>query len=403
MTGHARTLDFKHRFTFSLGLGFELFHALQVLADPNARVHPEWKERTLRALGNEFVNDLGRIGLSPVIWSSIADLLRLEPVDLPFDSIIRKIEQTKIRSFQREVLEGILHDRGLSDALIDGKTSLAKAMGQVPKIKREWLAFVGLYPFQPGSPVAAGLTALLDHPTQYRERVLRILGSFWSRSFRETWNWLQPQLRRSLGEKQRLLGACSFSEFARLALLRIEVDEKGGRIRAARGGDEYSFDEIERGYFMPSAFNDKRYWTAHTADSRKAILYFSYFDPSIVLDFAPRANREGLEEPELDLAMIFKALGDSSRFAIATLIARGPRSSVELAKLLSVSKPAISHHVHVLRDAGLLREVHLSGSILLSLRREIFENLTQLSIQKFFEESAPAPEQGARQAKGRRP
>ena len=49
-------------------------------------------------------------------------------------------------------------------------------------------------------------------------------------------------------------------------------------------------------------------------------------------------------------------LGDPSRRAIFELLARGPRSVQELADELPISRPAVSQHLRVLREAGLVTE-----------------------------------------------
>jgi DNA-binding transcriptional ArsR family regulator len=50
----------------------------------------------------------------------------------------------------------------------------------------------------------------------------------------------------------------------------------------------------------------------------------------------------------------FEALGDATRREIFERLARGPRSVGELAKELPVSRPAVSQHLKVLKDAGLV-------------------------------------------------
>jgi DNA-binding transcriptional ArsR family regulator len=47
-------------------------------------------------------------------------------------------------------------------------------------------------------------------------------------------------------------------------------------------------------------------------------------------------------------------LGDPTRRAIFELLARGPRTVGDLAKLLPVSRPAVSQHLRVLREGGLV-------------------------------------------------
>ena len=48
------------------------------------------------------------------------------------------------------------------------------------------------------------------------------------------------------------------------------------------------------------------------------------------------------------------ALGDATRRAIFELLAEGPRPVGEIAKELPVTRPAVSQHLKVLKDAGLV-------------------------------------------------
>ena len=50
------------------------------------------------------------------------------------------------------------------------------------------------------------------------------------------------------------------------------------------------------------------------------------------------------------------ALGDDTRRSIVEFLAEQPRAVGELASLLPVSRPAVSQHLKVLRDAGLVAE-----------------------------------------------
>ena len=51
------------------------------------------------------------------------------------------------------------------------------------------------------------------------------------------------------------------------------------------------------------------------------------------------------------------ALGDPTRRAIFERVAERPRAVGELARGLPVSRPAVSQHLKVLKEAGLVREV----------------------------------------------
>jgi DNA-binding transcriptional ArsR family regulator len=52
----------------------------------------------------------------------------------------------------------------------------------------------------------------------------------------------------------------------------------------------------------------------------------------------------------------FDALGDPNRRAIVELLSRGERSVQEIADEMTISRPAVSRHLRLLRDAGLVTE-----------------------------------------------
>ena len=53
---------------------------------------------------------------------------------------------------------------------------------------------------------------------------------------------------------------------------------------------------------------------------------------------------------------VLNALADPTRRQVFELLRRGPRPVGELAGELPVSRPAVSQHLKVLKDAGLVRE-----------------------------------------------
>lgn len=53
---------------------------------------------------------------------------------------------------------------------------------------------------------------------------------------------------------------------------------------------------------------------------------------------------------------VWAALGDGTRRAIVLMLAAGPMSVGDLAAQLPVTRPAVSQHLKVLKDAGLVSE-----------------------------------------------
>ncbi len=55
-------------------------------------------------------------------------------------------------------------------------------------------------------------------------------------------------------------------------------------------------------------------------------------------------------------ALRFRALGDESRLRLLQLLADGERNVGDLMELTSLGQSLVSHHLRVLRDAGLVRD-----------------------------------------------
>jgi DNA-binding transcriptional ArsR family regulator len=79
-----------------------------------------------------------------------------------------------------------------------------------------------------------------------------------------------------------------------------------------------------------------------------------------------------------DLDGTLTALADPTRRAVIDLLQREPRCSSALADALELSRPAMSRHLRVLRQAGLVEEASLEDDArvrVYRLRREPFTGL----------------------------
>ena len=89
-------------------------------------------------------------------------------------------------------------------------------------------------------------------------------------------------------------------------------------------------------------------------------------------------------KPNPAVGPLLAALGDGTRQDIIDRLRSGPRTVGELAEGLPVSRPAVSQHLKVLRDAGVVKETRqgvrhyfaLDAGALDDLRRH-FERLWQ--------------------------
>ena len=85
-----------------------------------------------------------------------------------------------------------------------------------------------------------------------------------------------------------------------------------------------------------------------------------------------------------DPALVFHALGDATRYAIAGMLAREALTSAELARRLGVSGPTLAHHLRALRRARLVLETRRGNSILLRLDRAAIAALSAIALEQLF-------------------
>ena len=70
---------------------------------------------------------------------------------------------------------------------------------------------------------------------------------------------------------------------------------------------------------------------------------------------------------------VFKALADPTRRQVLQLLRQGPKSAGELAEHFPVSKPTMSAHFAVLREAGLVDSSKQGRAIVYRLKMSVLE------------------------------
>ncbi len=366
---------------FAVSIHPEIFYALQVLSEDASRIHPGWRAMARK----RFPRREWPLDLPGRIWPAVADALEIEPT-IEFPTVTKALLDLPPGLLQERLLFGLLHHESAVGALLAGDVGLVEIASKLPRKKREWLAHIGLYPLDPQSPAAVRLAMLIDSPERFQADLVETLERFWETVFADTWDELQPALVASVVRRQKQYETCAFPEFIRHTLLPIEFDTKRRVLRALRGGYELPWRDVNLCTFTPSAFNNGRLWTVYSGDTSPSP-WFPYFEPDLMLRSG--SSEHDRNAPAPDIALIFRALGDTTRFALVSLVGRQPRTAIELAKMLSVSKPTISHHIHLLRAAGLIHETVHGGSVLISLKRVVFEQLAELAVARIFESRWP--------------
>lgn len=79
--------------------------------------------------------------------------------------------------------------------------------------------------------------------------------------------------------------------------------------------------------------------------------------------------------------LLFKALNDETRRQILELLKGGDKTAGEIADGFNISKPSISHHLDLLKQAGLVEAVKEGQFIYYSLNTTVLDEIAKWFIQ----------------------
>lgn len=369
---------------------FDVFYALHALTSDAPTPLGAWKERASRRLPRGFAGAAKRVAPIPIFWPLLADALQATPGTMTFEEILSTLQSIAVGELRENVLGGIFHDRPTVDALLTREKTLRQVLTNEKHPDAAILTHFGLRPYSAGSAAIGAMSTLLSEPASYRDDLIGVLRKFWDSGFRADWESLDPTLSRSAARIGSLVGRDSIASVAAELRLPVVVDDEAGALRTTSGA-LVEARKIERCYVVPSAFNTRRWWAKYESGSNGVILYFPVWagaeaanalstDPLAATREDPTAG----SRPKINAEAVFRALGDTTRYAIASILARNPTSSAELSRILRVSKPTITHHVHALRAAGLITEEAGGGSSRLSLNRDTLEALSNAAVRDLF-------------------
>ena len=79
--------------------------------------------------------------------------------------------------------------------------------------------------------------------------------------------------------------------------------------------------------------------------------------------------------------ILFKALNDPTRRKILELLRKNDMTAGEIADKFNISKPSISHHLDLLKQAGLVEALKQGQFIFYSLNTTVVDEIVQWFIQ----------------------
>ena len=339
-----------------VGPRFEVFYALHKLFAPGTPATSKWRKSARARIGSRVHAEASLIAPDPLMWAILADCtLGLKSVG-SFDALIGAIEEQPPSRFRSTVLSGI--------------------------------------PAPAGSGLRTAFEDLLADAEDYRSRLVSVLRGFWSRAFADDFTAMLPELNRMARQLSAANAGATPSNAAARLRIPIVMDEEAGELKVGRGA-AIPISRVGRLVLIPSAFNLDRWWTKREDDEGNVDFFFPLNDGTVAPSDAlfHSAAKSPARQPahaavgsrvsdDIHPESVFRALGDTTRYAIATILAREPATPSDLSRQLKVSRPTITHHVHALRDAGLIVEGGQGGK--LGLDRSRLEQLSQAAVSSLF-------------------
>jgi DNA-binding transcriptional ArsR family regulator len=377
---------------FAVTPRFDVFYALYTLTHNAPSVLEDWKERAIARLPSDFERVARRVAPVPLFWPLLADSLQRTHGEITFDEIVSSLREMPVEDLKSNILSGIFHDAATVRALVAGKKSLRQVVADEKLDSTELLGHFGLRPYDASSDAAKAMTMLLSHPETFRDELALVLDRFWQAGFRKDWSALEPEMRAEAFRMTHLEEEIPLQDLAGELKLPVGFDAKARELRP-KSGAPIAYERIDRCFMIPSAFNTRRWWAKYESKTGRVSLYFPVVRDAIAANrIAADARDAGTSTADahssVNAESVFRALGDTTRYAIASILARGPTTSAELSRSLRVSKPTITHHVHALRAAGLIAETPAGGSTKLSLSRATVAAVSEAAVEQLFSSTA---------------
>jgi DNA-binding transcriptional ArsR family regulator len=303
----------------------------------------------------------------------------------------------------------LLGDAGLARRVAVRGISLPRALASLPRPRLLALSSMSFEPLNAEHPLWASLTRFALDPAMGHRALVAGLDAFREAVFEPLWQGLAAAEAEAAASMATEIERGNQAALGHRLGLGIEFG--AGAIRQVTGGSRTDLAQIRNLRFLPSSFNEPRWWFIDQ-ENGQGTAWLPFLDPTLgpephAIDDDAHPEPGTAIEPPLrrgqgpsaaggDVALVFRALGDTTRFAMAHLLARRAMPAVELARQIHLSKPTVTHHLRFLREAGLIEEQGEGGRRLLALKREAIEALSGRTTRRLFEAEPVSPERSRR-------
>ncbi|MBS4214433.1 ArsR/SmtB family transcription factor [Neobacillus rhizophilus] len=208
------------------------------------------------------------------------------------------------------------------------------------------------------------ILALLEKPEQVKQRFLTFLEDFWKSCLKDDWSRIEELFLKDIASRGRKL--MKDGPLQLLGSLSPEIDihpnQKKAVIRRI-SKREICFEKDDVLLLAPSYFA----WPH---------LFVSTHTP-VGINYSIMENQQEAARPmpPEDLLKLFNALGDLSRLQIVKYLSQKPRSTRELAGLMGMTEGAVSKHIKLLKDVGLIASERKSYYVFYHLLEKSFSQI----------------------------
>jgi DNA-binding transcriptional ArsR family regulator len=184
----------------------------------------------------------------------------------------------------------------------------------------------------------------LEDPRAVLGQLIEVLVEYWERAFEQEWGRLEPLLADTVTAAGRAFAAAGPYAFLSQVNPRLRADRGQGCLWIDKNPDAEE-GLLEGGHLVlvPSAY----IWPHLGVELDEMLPSIVYPAPFMTVEARPRI-------PPQELLRVLRSLGDDTRLRALRLIAERPRSTQELAQLVRVSESALSKHLRLMAEAGIL-------------------------------------------------
>ncbi|QIA27566.1 metalloregulator ArsR/SmtB family transcription factor [Thermaerobacter sp. PB12/4term] len=344
--------------TFNLSPLLEAVCALEAVVNP--RAHPlqlHWVLETRKRLPPSLLAEIRKLGFAYRDWQLGFFTPRPREGVPEFHEELADIERLPMETFVEECARAFTpweaeRDPTWDEVMRDGATQ-AMLLEHARRLDPRYVQ---------------ACEELIRSPDRLRRRLVALLDQFWECAFKGEWAHIRPALLADAERRSRRLGESD---------VWTVLHEVAPDARVVRDRHLLIFHRLPEDVVVD------------VTPSRPLLLVPSLFtrvktrvecdppwQPCLVYAFEGPLLRPPAQPPVALQRMLF-ALAHEARLQILKLCQEGPKSTQELARALSLSEAAISRHVKILHDAGLVKARRDGYYVLYASRKDAVESVSR--------------------------